>query len=73
MDKIAIEKIKTLIGEISTDQLKNTDCFIADKVQLFMPMTGPCNYAVKEHSHPSFSFVYTFDNHLIIKIKNRII
>ncbi len=34
-----IEKIKTLVDEISKEQLKHTDCFITDHVQLFMPMT----------------------------------
>ncbi len=68
-----LKKIKTLVGEISKEQLNHTDCFITDHVQLFMPMTGPCQYAVREHAHPCFSFVYTFDNHSKIKIDNTII
>jgi AraC family transcriptional regulator len=71
MNSADLKNINKLVGDISADQLKHTQCFLTRPVQLFMPMTGPCYYAVQAHAHPAFSFVYTFDNHSKIKIDGR--
>ncbi|WML34372.1 AraC family transcriptional regulator [Clostridium sp. OS1-26] len=41
-----LKTIEKLLGPIRKDQLNNTDNFISDKVAMFMPVSGFCNYAV---------------------------
>lgn len=60
-----IEKIRALVGDITEKQLECIDCFIGSNIGLFVPAVGQCMYAItKEHTHPAYSFVLTFDNNL---------
>lgn len=53
---------KKLIGEAVTEEdLKFVDCYIREKIGLFIPSLGACGYAKKPfHSHPSYMFVIAF-------------
>lgn len=57
-----MDTIRSLIGDVSREQLRFVDCFVGDKVGLFIPAVGPCLYAITpDHRHPAYSFVLTFD------------
>lgn len=54
--------IRTLVGEVTTEQLRYVDCFVGGGLGVFIPTVGPCFYAVTpDHSHPAYSFVLAFD------------
>lgn len=58
-----LSKIQGLIGPITEDQMRYVDAFIGDHLGLFMPIAGPCFYAViPEHTHPSYMVVLPFDD-----------
>jgi len=64
MESCKIEKIRSLVGDVSEEDLKFVDCFVGDEMALFIPTVGPCLYAVtRDHSHPSYSFILSFDDH----------
>lgn len=56
------ELVKALIGEtVTEDDLKYVDCYVHNKMGLFIPSTGPCLYALKPfHTHPSYMFLIMF-------------
>lgn len=41
----------------------NVDCYVGESVGIFMPVSGPCYFAVSpEHTHPSYMFIkYNMD------------
>jgi AraC-like DNA-binding protein len=51
------------VGAVTKDQLRYVDCFVADRIALFMPVGGACFYAITpEHVHPAYMFVLHFDD-----------
>ncbi len=54
--------IKALIGETITEEdLKYVDCYVHNKMGLFIPSVGACQYAIKPfHTHPSYMFIIVF-------------
>lgn len=56
------ELIKALIGKtVTEDDLKCVDCYVHSKLGLFIPSTGPCNYARRpSHTHPSYMITILF-------------
>lgn len=58
------EIIKNLIGEnVTENDLENIDCFVHNKLGLFIPSTGACGYASKKnHTHPSYMVTIVFEN-----------
>lgn len=58
-----LELIKKLIGQDVTEKgLQYTDCYVNDKLGIFIPSLGRCGYAAREnHSHPSYMAVVFFD------------
>lgn len=58
------ELIRSLIGESVTEEdLKHVDCYVHNKLGLFIPSTGPCQYAIRpSHTHPSYMFVIVFSS-----------
>ena len=58
------EQIKALIGEdVTEEDLKYVDCYMHEKIGLFIPSLGACGYAKKPfHTHPSYMFIITFSN-----------
>lgn len=72
MNELSNEKFemaKALIGEIlNREDLKYVDCYIHNKMGLFIPSIGPCGYAKREqHTHPSYMFVIFFSDEDINK------
>jgi len=58
-------KIKSLVGEITEENLRFVDCFVGERMGLFIPSVGQCGYAItKAHTHPAYSFVLTLDDTL---------
>ncbi|SNB45325.1 AraC family transcriptional regulator [Geobacter sp. DSM 9736] len=58
-----INCIRSLVGDVSPEQLRYVECFVGRRVALFVPAVGPCFYAVTpDHSHPAYSFVMGFDD-----------
>lgn len=58
-----IEWIKELIGTgVTEDELKFVDRYVRPQFGLFIPTTGPCEYAAKKnHTHPSYMVVIYFE------------
>jgi AraC family transcriptional regulator len=64
--------IRTLVGAITKEQLRYIDCFAAKDVALFMPVGGPCFYALTpEHTHPGYMFVLNFNEEVVVRIDGR--
>lgn len=58
-----MDSIRSVVGEVSPEQLRFVECFIGRRLALFVPAVGPCFYAVTpEHSHPAYSFFLNFDD-----------
>lgn len=62
-----MEKIQAFVGPITEKQIECIDSFLGERLALFVPAVGQCGYALtKEHTHPAYSFVLTFDNNLSV-------
>jgi AraC-like DNA-binding protein len=71
---LAIERIRRLVGPITRDQLRYVDFAVARDVAVFVPVAGPCGYAItRDHSHPAWSFVVPFDDRGRVRIDGRIL
>ncbi|MCX7711890.1 MAG: AraC family transcriptional regulator [Clostridia bacterium] len=58
-----MEQIRKLVGNVNKEQLRHIDCFVSEQVGLFMPVSGPCFYALTpEHTHPSYMFILPFSD-----------
>ncbi len=69
-----INKIRQFVGAVVKEQLRYIDSFIGEDVALFMPVGGPCFYALSPmHSHPSYMFVLPFNDQTSVKIRDTII
>jgi AraC family transcriptional regulator len=69
-----IELIIQLVGNVTEQQLRYVDYAFSEDMGLCMPIAGPCYYAIStQHTHPSYSFIYTFDNCCRLKIGNKVI
>lgn len=74
MKKNELLKIQKLVGSITEEQMINVDCYVGENVGIFLPVSGPCYYAVlPEHIHPSYMFVYMFDDVTQMVINGEII
>ena len=53
---------KSLVGEyLEEDELKYVDCYVHNKLGLFIPSTEHCGYAMqKNHAHPSYMIIIVF-------------
>ncbi len=68
------EKIRGLVGNATSEQLRYVDSFVSGEIGLFMPVGGACFYALTpEHSHPAYMFALHFDDQTSVKLKGRII
>ena len=69
-----LEKIRGLVGDVTSEQLRYVDSFVTREIGLFMPVGGACSYALTpEHSHPAYMFVLPFDDQTGMKLNGRII
>jgi AraC family transcriptional regulator len=72
--KNQLSSIRRLVGEITKEQLRYIDCFVANEVALFMPVGGPCFYALTpEHTHPGYLFVLNFNEQVVVRLDGRTI
>ncbi len=56
-----IKKAQALVGDISKEDIKHVDCYVADNFGIFIPSVGFCQYAIRpQHVHPAYSFVLFF-------------
>ena len=73
-DNEEFRKIRGLVGDVTSEQLRYVDSFVTPEIGLFMPVGGACFYAVTpEHSHPAYMFVLNFDDQTSVKFNGRII
>lgn len=69
-----LDKIRALVGCITSEQLKYVDYAVSDRVGVFMPVAGQCGYAItKEHTHPAWSFIFCFDSNCKIRLRGKIL
>jgi len=62
------------VGEVTPEQLRYVECFVAEPVSLFVPAVGPCQYALsRDHAHPGYSFILSFDRNTGIVVDGRTI
>jgi len=56
--------IQSLVGqEITQENLKFVDFYISEKLSIFIPSIGFCEYAIKpNHTHPAYSFTIFFSD-----------
>ena len=54
--------LERLVGKVNQDELQFVEYYLTEEIGLFMPLGGPCHYAIKEHSHPGWMFVLAFDD-----------
>lgn len=53
-----MNRIRSLLGDISESDLLNVDCYLSTHLGLFIPSLGYCGMAVRpRHTHPSYSFI----------------
>lgn len=70
--KNQLSSIRRLVGEIKKEQLRYIDCFVADEIALFMPVGGPCFYALTpEHTHPAYMFVLNFNEQVVVRLDGK--
>lgn len=68
-----LDIIRSLVGEVSPEQLRFVECFVGRRLTLFVPAVGPCLYAVTpDHSHPAYSFFLSFDDRTEIAVNGEI-
>lgn len=56
------DKIKTLVGaDLRMEELKYVDCYVHNKLGIFIPSMGACEYAARpKHTHPAFMIAIFF-------------
>lgn len=66
--------VRRLVGPITPEQLRYVDWALARGVGVFVPVAGPCGYAITaEHAHPAWSFVVPFDDRGRVRIDGRVV
>ncbi|MBN2167381.1 MAG: helix-turn-helix transcriptional regulator [Marinilabiliaceae bacterium] len=56
-----IRQIQRLLGPATEEQLRFIDTFLFEDIAIFLPVAGPCYYALSEdHVHPSYMVIYSF-------------
>lgn len=61
IDQRDMQRIQNLVGDVSAENLKYVDCYIADHMGIFIPSVGFCEYAIRpQHTHPAYSFILSF-------------
>jgi AraC-like DNA-binding protein len=72
--KLPLGKIRELLGGISPEQLRYVDCFVGRNIGLFLPVGGPCFFALTpRHSHPSYMFILSFDGRTEMRVDGKTI
>jgi AraC-like DNA-binding protein len=70
---VDLNKIRHLVGTISTEQMVHVDYAVTDELGAFMPVAGQCQYATTpEHAHPVWSFIVSIDSNCRTRIGGKI-
>jgi AraC-like DNA-binding protein len=65
--------VRRLVGEIAPRQYRHVDVALAQHLGVFTPISGQCDYATSpEHTHPSYSFVLSFDGSTRVLIDGKV-
>jgi len=65
--------VRRLVGDIAPRQYRHVDVALAKDVGVFTPVSGQCDYATSpRHTHPSYSFVLSFDGATRMLLDGRI-
>ena len=57
-----ILEIQRIVGPVTEEQIRFIDCFVFENIGIFLPVAGPCYYALSpEHTHPSHMIIYSFN------------
>jgi AraC-like DNA-binding protein len=63
--------VRRLVGHITREQLQHVDWSLSRHLGIFTPVSGPCLYAISpEHTHPTYSFVLSFDGATMVRVTN---
>ena len=63
MDQNYLQRIKKLVGDITPEQMRNVEPYVGERIGLFVPLAGPCYYALShDHVHPAYMVLYAFSN-----------
>lgn len=66
--------IQNLVGNIEAGQLQDVDCYIHEKISLFLPVVGPCKYSISpSHTHPSYLVTYSYDDLCRVQVGSTLI
>jgi AraC-like DNA-binding protein len=69
-----MRRIRRLVGDVTPEQLRYVDFALARDLGVFMPVAGPCGYAITHgHTHPSWSFIVPYDERGRVRIDGRTI
>ena len=61
IDEKSLESIRSLVGNITEENLKYVDSYVNKRLGIFIPSVGFCEYAISpNHTHPAYSFVLFF-------------
>lgn len=64
--------IRSLVGDVTEEQLRFVDSYVSPDVCAFIPVGGQCGYAVTpEHDHPSYMFSIQYDEATQIVLDGR--
>ena len=67
-----MEKEKFYLGADRTEGVRTADSFIGEHIAMFMPVSGPCEFAVSSmHAHPSYQFVLAFNDRVAFRIHDK--
>lgn len=56
-----LEKARSLVGDITAEDLRYVDYYVSDNLGIYIPSVGFCQYAIRpQHIHPGYSFVLFF-------------
>lgn len=62
-----LKQVKSLVGDITEEDLKFVDCYVSKNLGIFIPSVGFCGYAIQEgHIHPSYSFAISFSKESMV-------
>jgi AraC-like DNA-binding protein len=72
--KIPLDIIRSLVGDITDEPFRYVDFAVTENMGVFVPVSGQCDYSITpKHTHPSYSFVISFDDFCRVKIDGSII
>jgi AraC-like DNA-binding protein len=72
--KTDLSRIRKLVGAVTKEQLRYVDCFVSDRLGLFMPVGGACFYALTpEHTHPAYMFLLHFNDRSEMTLNGKLI